>query len=117
MAQVPPKLRRPDLRYAEGNTEKMIFTVSDDKWVESMGDGEVVRSHLGLKQVWLRGHTIDVSFHDGFCEIFVVQGSIVGVLVEENSELVFAEVAAELIQATFEGSEVSVAGITKIEVR
>lgn len=31
----------------------MIFTVSDDKWVESMGDGEVVGAHLGLQQVWL----------------------------------------------------------------
>lgn len=82
-----------------------------------MGDGEVVGAHLGLKQVGLWSHAVDVGVHDRFYEVFVVQSTIFCVLIEEHSQLIFAEVAAELIQALFEGSEVSVTGVSEVEVR
>ena len=82
-----------------------------------MGDGEMVGAHLGLKQVGLRSHAVYVSVHDRFYEVFVVQSAIVCVLVEEHSQLIFTEVAAELVQASLEGSEVSITGIAEVEVR
>lgn len=39
--------------------------------VRSVSNFEVVGTHLGLQQVHLGDHTIDVNVHDGFGELLV----------------------------------------------
>lgn len=83
----------------------------------SVGDFEVVSTHLGLQQVGLGYHSIDVDLHNSFREGLVVQLASLGVFPKKGLEFVLLEVAAELVQSFFELREAAVLSVFEIEVK
>ncbi len=62
-----------------------------------MRDSEMIGAHFGLQKVGFRNHSVDIDLHYFLNKCFVVQCSLICVLIEEHLHLVFFEIAAKFI--------------------
>lgn len=83
-----------------------------------MGNFEVVGAEGG-EEVGLFGHSADVQIHDHLGKLLILEDSVLVevVLVEEGSDFVVLEVAAELVQGSFELVVVCLPGVLQVVER